>query len=235
MPNDVRILGAARSYEFKPDGIALASICARSVGQMINSAFQFSMGGIAGPPATFGPVPDTTPPGAVFQEGTMEGDSSATPIDCLHVEARRIVIRVVGESSRIDGCYNKLVGLLGDVATGGGGPVLSTPDNVLNYSELSVRLSFRAVRLVAPRFRTAVREASKEAAKAKIEFFPLVGGMVDVPNAEYPGDLSPGPWQRWVLAPRQGTKMSERTFFSAAPLDTQQHLRYLDRLEQAWK
>ena len=87
---DVSIISARRSYEFPQDGIRLTLLSTQPVVAFIKDAFSFEFAAVATPMETFGPIPNTLPPGVVFNYGIAPSpEESGTPIRFLHIEQRR--------------------------------------------------------------------------------------------------------------------------------------------------
>src|SRR2546426_9778290 len=124
MPEQVTLLTARRSYEFAADSLRLSTLSAPPVMDRIRQAFTFQQVAIGTPLPTFGPVPQTNPPGLAFDFGFWQSRAQQPVfIRFLHFEARRIVVDIVGPSLNIDAIFEHLLAAVGDVSAPDGAPV----------------------------------------------------------------------------------------------------------------
>lgn len=237
MADVIAILSSSRAYEFPPDRIPLTLVTQPIVGSTIQQHFQFQVGGVGVPVSTFGPVPQTSALGAIFQLGVLMDDKGpGQHIREVYFEPRRVVITVAGPSAVIDQVWAQLKEVLDRFATPDGVRVLGEPSNVREFSELSVRLRIAAKEVVAPGLVNAAEEAAGVLhSNQKQVFVPAIHAILLAEDAEYPGDYpggSIGPRNVWTLSLRSGTVIGqEREFYSAAPLDSDTHLAYLEKVE----
>jgi hypothetical protein len=236
MNDSVKILSARRAYEFKQDDLRLTILTTPAVQQYISQAFGFQMAQTATPMQTFGPVPQTLPPGAVFNFGTIPfPEGAATPIRYLHFEPRRVVIDVAGPSSAIDAMFAQLATMLEGVSTPDGSPVMGTPERVLNYSEITHPAPFNPSVLLAPPARDVVQDAldsSELNSSNGLMIVPSIHVGVIRASEEFHGSASiPPDLRNFVYEIRSGTRPQDRVYFSAAPLTTDAHLSYLGKVE----
>jgi hypothetical protein len=231
MTTDLKIISAQRSYEFRPDDLRLTALCQAGVIERINEAFQFNAAQVATPLATFGPVPKTYPPGLVFNYGRDETAAGRLiPIRLLHFEQRRIVMDVPGPTGAIDHIFERLMELVGADIAPDGFPVIGTPSHTREYSRVSLVLPFDTEALLAPNLRATLDGIRSRAGEAQPEAM-----VADIqvrwcgPDEEYPGLTQPD-YRTFHLQLRAGSHPSERLYFSGAPVDTETHVRMLERL-----
>ncbi len=107
------------------------------VHQQIWQYFSFQVVQIASPVQTFGPFPNTIPPGVVLDYGTTQTpEKSPTPIRFLYFEPGRIVIDVAGPSSAIDWTFRQLQRVLSEILSPDRSPVIGEPEMIrMNHSE----------------------------------------------------------------------------------------------------
>lgn len=230
------IIAAWRGYEYPPDRIRLQTLMLPAVMAAIQDTFQFRRSGVGLPPATFGPPPQEV--GLVFQLGVLSEDSGPDiSIRDLYFEPRRVAICVGGPSSAIDRVWSKLRQLLAQLPGAGKDPVLPEPQAERDFSELNIRLRIPIQSLVAPQLVEASREAVGEAAARQDVFVPAIHAVFVKEAASYVGDFPGGqigPQNVWTLSLRAGTMVSPgQEFYSAAPLASDAHVAFLNKLESA--
>lgn len=226
-------LSARRSYEYRADEIKLSLLCIRGVVDLIKSSFGFELGEIMTPPATFGLVANTNPPGLVFGLGvTPFPEGQGTAIRSITVDSRRIVFDVAGPSSMIAPTFSRFREQLAELKTAEGAPAVPVPDHFREYSELVAHVPGLLPRIfnqpvqqvIADTVGISEGDPSRIASSARFRPLPL--------SEEYPGsselDVS-----SFRLDMRAGTKIEDGMVFSGAPLDTDAHLSLIDRLSRA--
>ncbi len=232
MAQDVKILTSRRGYEFAPDAIRLTVVSLPDVQRLIQNAFLFQVAGVGSPMPTFGPVPATIPPGMAFDVGAYSSPNGIFPIRFLHFEQRRVVIDVPGPSGTIDPIYQQLRELLKDVRSTDGSPVLGEPQRVLEYSEISLHLNIQPETILPPQLLSLYRNILTPEGNDDLAFVPGISVQLWPRMGEYQGTNLPGR-RALELSLRAGSTPEDRHFFSAAPLDSETHLRYLEQLERA--
>ena len=235
MPTNVKLLGARRAYEFRSDELRLSVLSMESVRQRLNDLFHFQAGGIGAPIPTFGTVPTPLPPGLVLDFGAfLSPDGLVVPIRFLHFEQRRIVIDVAGPSSAIDGIFAQLFEGLSDLHASDGSPVIGTPDQILEYSEVSAQFSFDLDEILAPALRTLVASTRGTGERTNdMVIAPTLYIQVQPKAEESPGGITNPNSRILQFAFRTGTRPDERIYFSGAPLDSEAHLAYLSAFERS--
>jgi len=234
----ISLLTSSRAYEFSADAIRLSVLATPSVGTLLQSSFRFQQAGTGFLPATFGPSTVTSPPSTFFQDGILQDPGGREVyLRELYFEQRRVVISVAGPSSLLEEAWTQVCEALRPMTAPDGGPILGVPTDQLEFSEVTVDMDFPPEELFAPGLGTAARSAIKGTSRlAKTTLVPAIHMIVARDSDEYPGDrpdLSIGPRRLWTLSLRAGTSPAERRYYSAAPLDSDTHLRYLGNVERA--
>lgn len=226
----IRVLAARRAYEFRPDDLRLSLICTVPAQEALKNLFSFAVAQIGTPIPLFGDVPQTVPPGAVFNYGFIVLDEGeVTPIRLLHFEPSRIVIDVAGSSDVLDVVYERVRDLLSGLKSGDGSPAVGEPFRVRNHSEVVFHMGVEPARLLAPEVAETLAALTDLVPSAAV--IPAVRVVMQNPTEEYSGSDAASPDRPWaVLEMRVGTKVEHGMFFSAASCDTQTHIRYLASL-----
>lgn len=230
MPIDAKILSSRRSYEFTQDDIRLSALCNTGTVNHIKEAFAFQIGQVGTPAPTFGPVPQTVPPGLIFDYGlAVLPGGQAVPIRFLHFEQRRIVLDIAGSSNFIDPIYGMLRLILATVSAAVGAPAVEEPKQTLDYSEITTHLPLPAGQFVSKELPELITQAITTRYRGET-MAALPSARIDLqpPDEEYRG-LASHFWS-FSIALRQGTRPQDRLFFSSAPLDSESHISLLERL-----
>ena len=224
------ILSARRAYEFGPDDLRLTVLSVSEVSQQIQQFFSFQVVQIGTPLQTFGPIPNTMPPGLAFDYGTTQTpDNVPTPMRFLHVEPQRIVVDVAGPSSAIDWTFEQLRFILTEARAPDGAPAIGEPVSVREYSEISIRYGFGFEEMIGGPLLDLAGGAFGETTTPLGIKFKAVDPEVGVRPAEV-GSMSFS--QGNLIELRAGTRPDDNTFFSAAELPTDRHLSWLQALDQ---
>jgi len=226
MPEEVKVLAARRVYEFRPDDLRLAVLSTPAIRAKIQSEFAFQQAVMGAVVPLFGAI-DISGQGVTFASGSVsEEDGQVTPIRFIQVEPTRIVIDVAAPSTAIDTIYRRLVQAVGNARVPDGSAAIGKPTQHSDYSELSARLAFPISAILAEGLPGVLQD--------------LVGSKLEIAMTLYiqtlvHGETYPGfPTQESAilrLAPRQGFPLSERVYFSSAPVETNRHVKYLTELE----
>lgn len=237
MASETRIITARRAYEFRPDQLRLSAISIPRIQNYIRQHFNFELAALGTPQQTFGEVPATMPPGVVFNFGTVPADNDdlgeSVMIRFLHFEARRIVVDIAAPSAAIDIVFKQLMGLFAGARTPDGTPIIGEPDRIRDYSEITRHVPHSPEALISSDLRDIISSALPRGGDVGIRILvPSLRVAQVAPNQEYAGSgiMPPDP-DAFVYELRGGTQPSEQVYFSAAPLATDAHLIYLDRLE----
>jgi hypothetical protein len=233
MLEEIKILSSRRAYEFRLDDLRLTTLSIKPMQEQIQQLFQFQSSAMGTPMQTFGEVPITYPPGFVFNMGWwISQEQQIVPIRFLHFEQRRIVIDIAGPSSFIDAIAERLFLFLSDLRAADGSPVVGKIEQVLNYSEISVRFSFSLDTLFAPAVRKLFAKITNEKIDGK-EVVPVPALVLqELANGQvYSGVVNASDPYSFTLAIRAGTQPQDHIYFSAAPLDSDAHLAYLNELD----
>jgi hypothetical protein len=232
MPEQIKILSSRRAYEFGADKLRLTILSAQQVQQQILQTFQFQAAQTGTPPETFGPVPQTTPPGLLFLLGSLVSpNGEVLPIRILAFEPRRVVLDVVGPSSSIDLVYETLEQLLNNLTTPDGSAVLGKPDTILDFSEVTAHLSFQPDAGLIPGLNALFTKVlGAEDSEQQAISVPIYTAQLHATHEEFPGAKNTNKgFLQFTL--RAGTKVDERIYFSGAPLTSDAHIAYLAELE----
>lgn len=233
MIEQTKILVSRRAYEFRPDELRLTVLTTAEVSQQIQQHFSFQVVQVATPLQTFGPIPVTMPPGLVFDYGTTQTPEDVpTPIRFLHFEPHRVVVDVAGPSSAIDWTFERLRLILEEARAPDGSPAIGNPENVREYSEISVRYDFGIEDVIGG---PLLELAEETLGRGGLTVMPLglKFGAVD-PGAEVrPSEIGSMSYSRGGLVElRAGTRPEEKVFFSAAELPTSEHQAWLEALDR---
>jgi hypothetical protein len=232
MPTDVRILTARQAWEFRPDDLRLTALTLQPLQARISELIGFQTHGIGMPMPSFGPVSQSIPPGLVFDNGAIRFNDQLVPIRFLHFEQFRVVVDVAGPTEAAAAVLNQIKDLLAAERSADGAPVLGEPWRTLELSQLSVRMSFTIDALFGAGF-LAAAAGIVTGPEHRLTFAPSLS-WVTVPRREdFPGFVEGGDHTAFQLAPRAGYPISDRRFFSAAPLTTSSHIKYLSNLDKA--
>jgi len=226
MLEDVKFLTSQRAYEFHPDDLRLPIISSKPIQGALQALFNFQSTAIGTPMATFGEVPLTIPPGVVFNYGVWKSpENKLVSIRFLHFEQRRIVIDVEGSSVALASIYKQIQLLLTGIQTADGSPLIGEPESVLDYSEISARFSFPLDAIISRPLRKLLSRIAKEST-----LVPTLVTQLFSSGQQLTGTATIGNHQAFTLAPRAGTRLEDHIYFSAAPLDSEAHLSYLNEL-----
>ena len=232
MVSHVRLIAIRRSYEFAPDDLRLTIMSTFPVVQAIAEEFTFNDFDVERPPAKFGRVAATTPPGLVFSMGSLEVFSGELiAIRSIQVEPSRIVIEVAAPTGSADVVMERFREVVSRFHSPDGSPVLGDPSHVLDFSRISFGLDFEPSFVLRPELAELIEKW--RAADRKSDQFVLVPSLTlhfvpkegEVDWAELPPSLG------FQFQLRGGATPDERVYYSSAPLDSDTHLRFVDQLE----
>jgi hypothetical protein len=232
MPEQMKIITSRRAYEFHADDLRLSMLSIKPVQDQIQQVFQFQASAMGTPFPTFGDVTATIPPGLVFNVGVwVSPDEQLVPIRFLNFEQYRIVIDVAGPSSAISGIFEHLQRFLAPLRSPDGSPLIGEPERIRDYSEIAAKYPFPLDAMFAQPLRKLFNSqtgvsSSKDLVlipALAIQAFPSGQALPAVPGANTPN--------AFTFTMRSGTKPDDQIYFSAAPLDSEAHLIYLNKLE----
>lgn len=230
MSSDYVILSSRRAYEFGLDELRLSRLTVSDMVQSIQQAFAFAGADIGTPMETFGPVPNTLPPGVAFNFGAVTlPDDTVTPIRFLHFEPYRLVVDVAGPSSAIDTIYERLVTFLETVHTADGRPILGQPRRVFNRSEVSSPVSGWSRSLLSSKLSSLFQETLDRDGDTSDKKLMLSLQVRLTPRGkEYAGAVPHQPFLQ--LEPRATTDSDSDILYSLCALTSDEHLAYLESL-----
>ncbi len=233
MTKNMKLLGSRRSYQFGADDLRLSVLSTQEVQDLVSSEFRFQVLAYGTPAPTFGPVPQTVPAGVVFNTGSWSvGDGQIVPIRFLHFEPQRIVIDVAGPSAAIGPVFDHLRSLVQRMVVPGIGSVIGEPECILDYSEYTAQYHFPLTSLLSAPVRDAIEGALRRSDVTK-DFLTVPTLMLSpVPPEDNFDGVNLGDGRNLQFALRKGTRPEDRVYFSAAPLDSDAHAAYLQRLAE---
>jgi hypothetical protein len=203
----------------------------------IRQHFSFQLAALGTPQQTFGEVPATMPPGVVCNFGTVPSEDNelgeSAMIRFLHFEARRIVVDVAAPSGAIDIVFKHLMGMFAGARTPDGTPIIGEPDRIRDYSEITRQAPYGPEALISSHLRDTISGALPGIGDAGTRILvPSIRVAQVAPDQDYAGSgiMPPDP-DAFVYELRSGTQPGEQVYFSAAPLASDAHLEYLERLE----
>ncbi len=228
MVDQVKIISARRAYEFHVDALRLTTLSIAGVPDAIQKHFHFQTLEVATPRPTFGPVQTTMPPGLVYTLGSVQtSDGPFAAIRFMHFEPQRIIIDVAGPSCAIDRVYEQLQGLLEGVRALDGSPAIGEPIRALDYSEISIRLSFDIEKLISE---PLLASAQRMLANDKND--KVIPATIVLQAANPHNDIVEPTWGQAILQIRAGSKMGERVYFCNADLPTEKNIAWLEDLDR---
>jgi hypothetical protein len=239
MLEDIRVLSGRRAYEYPADALRLTVLTTKPVLDIIQQAFSFQLAQVGTPMAIFGDVPGTIPPGAVFNFGLWaEEGQPSVPIRFLHIEPRRIVIDVGGQSTTIAPIYERLRLVVQEIGRAlnisGEAPIIGEHEHIRDFSEITARCSWRLDALFLPAVRDLLEHAAGITADDRdmlpaptLYVRPLARGE------ESPGGVAVSDNHILQLGSRLGTRIEDHVHYSGALLDSDAHLAYLKELDAA--
>ncbi len=237
MLKQIKILTSRRAYEFSSDTLRLSSLSIQPVLQQIQQLFSFQTLAIGSPMPTFGAVPATYPPGAVFNLGAwIHQEERIVPIRFIHFEQSRIVIDVAGPTSAIDGIANRLFHFLSDLQAADGSPVVGEPQRILDYSEITAQYPYPLDAIFSkPLRRLLSKTMGVGVGNESMLVLPTVTAQVFPMDEVLPELAGRNDPHVFTLAFRPGTRPEEHICFSGAPLSSEAHLIYLEELAASLK
>ena len=231
MLKQIKLITSRRAYEFRIDDIRLSMLSTKPIQEQLQQLFHFQSSAMGTPMPTFGDVPATYPPGFVFNMGAwLSPDGQLVPIRFLHFEQRRIVIDVAGSSSAIDAIYGIIRQFLSQIHATDGSPVISEPELVLDYSEITALFPFSANSFLPHQLQQLYTEYRQNEGDTNIIQVPALNMQGHDITHDFRGvDINSN--RAFVFTLRAGTRVNEQTYYSAAPLDSEAHMAYLNKLE----
>jgi hypothetical protein len=230
----VTIITASEAFNYPPDHVRLSYLITQNVQRRIQQAFQFQQAAITQPPATFGPVELTNPPGLVYEWGEWSEDGLLIPIRVLHIESRRVVWQIAGAHTHfIDAIMRHLLDTCATSLTAEGKKILEPWAGTQWFSELSFTLdiapdtwhrSFPLLQLIDDAIYTVIPPEKKT--------LPAVTVFNYRPDDVFPGEYRPWHGSKFTLTLRAGTSIADNTYYSAAPLQTDAHIALVQRIEK---
>jgi hypothetical protein len=170
----------------------------------------------------------TNPPGLVLIQGLIPGDQDhLVTIRLISIEASRVVIDVAAPSEYIDVAFDHLTTTLGEFSGPDGRHPIGEPARILDYSEIVFGSKGVLEHIIA----RPVVDIVNQYRKAKE--FPLI------PSASFGTALAHNGYdelpshERFVVEPRLGTSPDSGLVYSAAPLDSTDHMQMFEAIETA--
>ncbi len=223
-----RLLTARRAYEFRPDDLRLSVLSTLQAQQQISKLFDFQVFQVGTPLQAFGAIPDTIPPGVIFDYGIASTTETEVPVRFLHFEPFRIVIDVAGPSATIDWMYDRLRQVLLDIQDFDGSPAVGEPLRTIDYSEISTQLGFGLEDLLSEPV-SRLTQDTFGGREGNLRVFPANINFLSIDPSQEIGQQSlAGP----SLQVRAGTRPEDKIYFSTAYLPTDLHLAWLNELDK---
>lgn len=198
--------------------------------QAFQQLFTFQNTQVASPPATFGSVMPTEPPGLILSRGVhVLQDQNFVPIRFISIDSRRIVIDIAGPSSDIDPIFERINEVFGNLRATDGSPVIGTPSRTLDQSEMSMRFPFSPTAVLAVPLLDVLSKTFKRAGDEV--FIPILAVRSAPASAEYLSTTVDMPVFQFEL--RAGVTPQQRLYYSSALLDSDAHLQLLRHLAGA--
>ncbi len=234
MLEQVKLLASRRAYEFNPDMLRLTTLSIELVQQQLRQLFSFQSSTVGSPIPTFGVVPVSYPPGAVFNLGVwIYHEEQIVPIRFIHFEQNRIVIDVAGPSTAIDEIAERLFHFLSGLYAADGTPVVGEPKRILNYSEITAHFSQPLEVVFAEPLRRLLGKVTEVGADDESRvILPTIALQAFSRDEVIQAIPSANDAHAFTLALRSGTRPDEYIYYSGAPLDSETHLNYLNELEE---
>lgn len=232
MLEDIKIITSRRAYEFRPDDLRLSMLSIKPIQDQIQQLFQFQSSAVGTPFPTFGDVSVTIPPGLIFNSGFwLLADEQLVPIRFLHFEQNRIVVDVAGPSSVISAVFEHLKHFLAPLRSPDGSSIIGEVERVRDYSEITASYSFPLEALLAKPLRKLFSNKTGATGSKDQVLIPTLAlqaysneqALPAVPGANHPFVFT--------FTLRSGTRPDEHVYFSSAPLDSNEHLSYLNELQ----
>ena len=216
---EARLMASRQVYEFPQDHIRLDLI--GTARDLLQKVFNFQA------------VQLTVSTGIIFSRGTWHrsADSPVVAIRRLQIEPRLIIIDVDGGSDLIPGIFEFLVNCLKEIRTSEPTPLIGEYERVYDHSEISCRLDFEPNALLSPTLVRIVGDLPSMSGDAgEVGFVPVITVSRARQTEEF-GTTTPLEARAdYQITLRVGTRPADRVFFSAAPLSSSDHLRFLDEL-----
>lgn len=226
MAKDIKVVTARRAYLYRLDDIRLSTLTTTEVAAEVQRIFDFKAGTIATPPPYFGLVPETNPPGLIFNHGSLRLSNDAPLlIRFLHFEPQRVVIDAAGPSSALDEVFRRLSDFLNTLRTADGASIFGEPIDMQDYSEVSANLDFDFGELVSKPVLEAVQQLS--AAGRSGGYPSSINFRVGEPSFEV-GLVEP----HLSIQTRAGTRTEEHSYFSALWMTSNDNIAWLEALEK---
>jgi hypothetical protein len=223
---EFRVVSARRGFDFVIDDVNLLMLSTPAVQSAMRESFGFSNVAVGQPPPTFGPVLPISGPGGVgLESGAATIDKHVIPIRFIYFEPTRVVIDIGAPSSFIDPVYQQVRKILDAFPSADNQPVLGKAMSVNDQSEISFRTTIDLSAAMPSGFlaifmRYAPRLSPEVKWGASLALQPIR------PSEAY--GLQP---VQFGIETRLGTTPDQQVLYSAAPLDTDRHKKFLIDLE----
>lgn len=169
----------------------------------------------------------------VFQDGTIEHQGGIVPITWTSFHDRRIVVQVLGDSSAAHAAYSAIREVLAELDPGflNATPLASTEE-----TSCTAQLDFEWTALLNPALVEHVSQRAQELSSELVERFIKGVNLRFTLGMEIKGkELSERgitlSEQSLIVEPRADTPLSERTYHTYSPCDSETHVRLVSELE----
>lgn len=225
---DIKMFTARRAYEFRQDELRLTLITLEQVRAILKRAFNFEVVAIGNPLPTFGAVANSIPPGLACDYGSIPfPDGEITPIRFVHFEPQRLVIDVAGSSESIDEVYRSIREILRELRSPDGVPAIGEPHRIRDFTALTMRIPIELDTVLNPKLAEIARRILDPNEQANSSaLIPQLRISLSQPDGMFaPEADSENTSYQFEL--RVGTNVEDKVFFSAAPLDSDTHKKYV--------
>jgi hypothetical protein len=215
-------------YLVSHDEIDIPRLVHPAAVQALSAVFDFAQSGVSQEPAAL--------PSVNFQIGALSDEAGQVPVLRLAIEERRILIDAEGTSSDADRVFRRLIDHLRGL-TGSSDPGFLMPIVKAEESEIVAQLDFATGSLISQAVAQFIAGALEPRLHSSFATASAKLGQITYVIQYQPSDLSLDDHRislsrkEFILGPRAGFPLSDRIYYSRAPVDTSTHVQLLQFLE----